>query len=336
MSSLVVAVDLGTSRSAWAYSLPSKAEEDIVVRVPRGSESCSVISMKTETAVLLTSDGGRVVAFGRNAQRRFIQQIEAIEGEGGAPDGAPPAAKKMLFRWFKVHLCHKRGYQSVNDPVAVADGGEEMPLLKLVTAALRHFKEDVLQHLSELLEARLGMDRVKWVLTIPAIFDDFAKRFMRHAAFRAGMINTIDSSSLILCLEPEAACLSVNMVESPNIIEGGSKVMILDCGGGTVDITTHEVVSTSPLCLKEILAPTGGPWGSAGVDDAFREWLRVFLGNENYKRIQHTSAFLSLLEQWEDGKTQFRGEESDSVRLNFVEIAKVLDDMSSEKLQVRT
>ena len=37
--------------------------------------------------------------------------------------------------------------------------------------------------------------------------------------------------------------------------------MVVDCGGGTVDITVHEMASHGGR-LKELFKATGGPYGS--------------------------------------------------------------------------
>jgi len=39
--------------------------------------------------------------------------------------------------------------------------------------------------------------------------------------------------------------------------------MVVDCGGGTVDITVYEMASDTGK-LKELYMATGGPYGSAG------------------------------------------------------------------------
>lgn len=52
--------------------------------------------------------------------------------------------------------------------------------------------------------------RLMWVVTVPAIWSNFGKRFMRAASHRAGLIaDENDMQGLKLCLEPEAACLAV-------------------------------------------------------------------------------------------------------------------------------
>ena len=52
-------------------------------------------------------------------------------------------------------------------------------------------------------------------------------------------------------------------------IENQHRYMVVDCGGGTVDITVHEM-SKEGGKLKELLKATGGPFGSTSVDDAFK------------------------------------------------------------------
>ena len=41
----------------------------------------------------------------------------------------------------------------------------------------------------------------------------------------------------------------------------GSRYMVVDCGGGTVDITVHEITNKEGQ-LKELLKATGGPYGA--------------------------------------------------------------------------
>jgi hypothetical protein len=38
--------------------------------------------------------------------------------------------------------------------------------------------------------------------------------------------------------------------------------MVVDCGGGTVDITVHEMAASNGGKLKELFKATGGPYGS--------------------------------------------------------------------------
>lgn len=337
MSKIVVAVDLGTSRSAWAFSIEGRAENNIVIRVPEGSLS-SVSGTKTETAVLLKTDTGEFLSFGRAARERFIQEAEENEWVGVEEDEGKEdlhSTGTMLFRWFKFVLCQRRGYKHLNEPIAAAEGGQQMPLMHFMTETLQHFKEDALSHLSFVSAVPQRVEDVTWVVTIPATFDDFAKRFMRHAAYKAGITPTVDSPRLQLCLEPEAACLAVSVSDAPALCAPGMQIMILDCGGGTVDITLHEIISMVPLRLKELLPPIGGPWGSTCVDETFKRWMHKFLGADNFEGVRHSSALCALLTQWEDGKTRFCGGREEQIRLNLVEIARHLGITDATHMQAR-
>lgn len=54
-----------------------------------------------------------------------------------------------------------------------------------------------------------------------------------------------------------------------------TQIMVLDCGGGTIDITSHLVESSDPLQLSELAEPCGGAWGSSIVDARFKAFLQV-------------------------------------------------------------
>lgn len=48
------------------------------------------------------------------------------------------------------------------------------------------------------------------------------------------------------------------------LLLAGKKYMIVDCGGGTVDITVHQVIDHHGHCIKELHRASGGPFGSIG------------------------------------------------------------------------
>eukprot|EP01083_Nonionella_stella_P128873 390634_1 len=58
----------------------------------------------------------------------------------------------------------------------------------------------------------------------------------------------------------------------------GNKYILVDAGGGTVDIACHEILGD--YGVKEILAPSGGPWGSKFIDDQFEALLNEIFGTK--------------------------------------------------------
>ncbi|CBJ25647.1 Heat shock protein 70 [Ectocarpus siliculosus] len=307
----VVAIDFGTTRSAWAYQVSGQADNKILVKIPASADTSPSSTIKTETAALIGGRGsGGLVSFGPAA----IEDYAASDH----------VADQALFRWFKFDLCESRTDQTeVGSVMTESVGGQHtVPLLGVMTASLRYFKEDVLAFLSRTGGRTVDVNSVNWVLTVPAIYDDFAKRFMRQAAYEAGMIDRMNSTRLRLCLEPEAACLAAITTDNPLTSNAeGKNMMVIDCGGGTVDITAHKIISVEPLTLEEVAAPDGGLFGSTRVDNAFRVWLKGFLG-EKFQEIETTRTLLSIMMSWERKKATFQGLDSAAVwRLNLSELA---------------
>jgi molecular chaperone DnaK (HSP70) len=86
-------------------------------------------------------------------------------------------------------------------------------------------------------------------------------------------------------------------------------VMVLDCGGGTVDITIHKLTCNPEerfLC-EELLPSSGGcEWGSKFVDMHFEQFLEVLFGGELlevYKK--NAMARLDILKHFEMLKRKF-------------------------------
>lgn len=307
---IIVAIDFGTSRSAWAYQVSGEAEGKILVQIPGNADQVTSSSTKTETAALVGGHGwGDLIAFGPAALEKHAAS-DLTDGQA-------------LFRWSKIDLCESRqGQTTAASLMTQSTGGHTVPLLGVVKASLLYFKEDALRFLSRAAGRTVLAHSVNWVLTVPAIYDDFAKRFMRQAAFEAGMTDRINSTKLRLCLEPEAAFLAAVMRDNPLTCEAeGKKMMILDCGGGTVGITAHEIVSVEPLKLEEVAAPNGGLFGSTRVDNAFKEWLRTFLG-EWFTEIETSGTLVSIMTSWERKKDTFDGRDSaTALQLRLLELA---------------
>ena len=95
-----------------------------------------------------------------------------------------PASKMILP--FSIHtFCSP--YHSVQDlhrGVEIqAANGKHMLAIKVFAHALRFFKKHCLQELSDQSATRILNDDIRWVITVPAIWQQPAKQFMRAAAY---------------------------------------------------------------------------------------------------------------------------------------------------------
>uniref|UniRef100_A0A674MMT0 Heat shock protein 12B n=1 Tax=Takifugu rubripes TaxID=31033 RepID=A0A674MMT0_TAKRU len=62
-------------------------------------------------------------------------------------------------------------------------------------------------------------------------------------------------------------------------LQTGDRYIVADCGGGTVDLTVHQIEQPQGT-LKELYKASGGPYGAVGVDLAFEAMLCQIFGED--------------------------------------------------------
>ncbi|CAG8538053.1 11758_t:CDS:2 [Funneliformis caledonium] len=175
---------------------------------------------------------------------------------------------------------------------------------------------------------------VLWVLTVPAEFSEKDKCIMRECVCNAKLIRNKSSPNLHFTTEPEAAAIYCmeNELRDLNI---GTSFMIVDCGGGTVDLTTRELVGIDQL--GEVTERTGDFCGSTFVDNEFIQFLRKRLGHSamdllkehNYGQYQNiVQTFCRRI------KIPFTGDEPGSpYKLDIEDIAPALKQFVDEEIK---
>jgi hypothetical protein len=277
---VVVGIDFGTAYSGVAYAY--KADPTSMKQgAPTALEATQT---KVPTVILINND--KTFEFGYAAEAKYNEYLMAHE-EGTELPG-------QLYKRFKMELKDKdSGFETIK---AKSVAGKEHPVMDLVVKCLAALKDFAISRISSGYGAAVNpLEDVQWVLTVPAIWNDFGKAFMRRAAFLAELVPTEQSDNLMLVLEPEGAALAVHVGAFQHGLLGeGSRFMVLDCGGGTIDITTYEVRSICPLQLKAIAIPSGGAWGGEYVNVEFKKFLNVFLGPNLYKESESPYEFYTI------------------------------------------
>lgn len=92
------------------------------------------------------------------------------------------------------------------DANAVSVDGRELPLMRVISESLKYISEKALDKLQEQV-GKIVKTKIRWVLTVPALWSEEHKHFMRKAAQQAGIIDESNSNNLLLCLEPEGASI---------------------------------------------------------------------------------------------------------------------------------
>ena len=338
----VIAIDIGTSMSAMTRTFVGMEgmQQDLIM--PKGCGTTSYGQHKIQTAILLrvkSSSIGRrhitspneveAIAFGDHAETEYFSRMPKEERSG-----------YIFLKWFKMELW-KPQPPGVTDPVlSNPDGGCTVSLSVALAKTLELFKEGAMEYLQRT-KPDIKKEDVVWTLTIPAILEEKAKHLMRTAAFAAEIIDDINSESLNLCLEPEGVCfaalLDEELVAAPGVTRvggnmGGSvaasassaaaklseectqlatilktvgaKFVILDAGGGTMDIAAYEVASAAPFQVKQLAAPTGGEFGGTQVDKQFMLLLRDIIGEESFQALtdRYRHVELEIRRAWETVK----------------------------------
>lgn len=213
--------------------------------------------------------------------------------------------------------------------------GRKLPLMKVISNSLKFISEKAMEKLKEQI-GNVKKERIRWVLTVPALWSEEHKLFMKNAAIQAGIIAHQNSDLLLLCLEPEGASIQCREDAEDSLrnqMKKGTVVLVLDCGGGTVDITVHKMNSepNETFLSEEVLPSSGGcEWGSKYVDLYFEEFLKNFFGDELYDiYIKNALARLEVLKHFEMLKRKFHPGTDERSRL---QLSYLSENLTSSKL----
>ncbi|XP_060068866.1 heat shock 70 kDa protein 12B-like [Ylistrum balloti] len=329
---LVVAIDFGTTYTGYAFSFRHEYLRDRLKISTNMWTNTVGLSEKAPTAVLLDKYH-RVVSFGYDALRDYAEITEAGN-----------QSKCFLFHRFKMNLYT----DELRHNTMLADvRGKHIPAIVVFSAVIGYLRNHAIERIKGI-DNQLSLEgkHVQWVVTIPAIWHDKAKQFMRKAAEMAG----IEANRLTLALEPEAASLYCRYVPAYehgttsqscedltrlgtsnadhfNNFGPGTKYIILDLGGGTVDVTFHIIREDGSL--QELHQPSGGYWGGTLVDSEFSKLILRVLGDSVMMRahIEYPQEMLEFMSEFEVKKRTFRCGQTNGV---LIKIPTCLVDLYTE------
>ncbi|RIB23314.1 hypothetical protein C2G38_2171683 [Gigaspora rosea] len=246
---VVVAIDFGTTYSGFAYA--NKLNPEVITN-DTWPEVAGVL--KTNTVL------------------KYDQNLKSVEA-WGLPALAQKASRRAErnstskpVELFKLHL----GNMPEKEKPALPKGLE--------------YKRAITDYLTEIETVATRwpnvnfMEQVLLIMTVPAEFSEQANASIRECAYKAGLISTQYADTLQLTTEPEAAAIyCMRTLKEHMITEVGSSFMIVDCGGGTVDLTTRELLENNRL--GEITERSGDFCGGTYVDKEFIKFLRRKVGD---------------------------------------------------------
>ncbi|KAI5461689.1 hypothetical protein BGZ63DRAFT_464254 [Mariannaea sp. PMI_226] len=201
--------------------------------------------------------------------RRFPSQV--IYGPNGTPrfmsssDSTPSA-----IEWFKLSLLHRddlpydiKSSSRLRQSEKIRERANKSAV-EVTSLFLQYIWKAALK-LEDLTDMMHGSLRCHITATVPAVWPSTAIDRFEEAITRAGILCG-PSCTLRFLREPEAAALSL----LPGIeTNDGEVVVIVDCGGGTVDLASYTISQTSPLRLAECTTGRSILAGAVCVEDEF-------------------------------------------------------------------
>ncbi|KAL3861280.1 hypothetical protein ACJMK2_007323 [Sinanodonta woodiana] len=294
---VVAAIDFGTTCTGYAYSLTENYKNRrLNIMNEQLWPGRSAIGGQAPTSILFNQDQ-TFHSFGFEAEKKY-KDLALFNKE----------KEWYFFKHFKMILHHTENLTLETDLESA--NKRSMKAIVVFTAALKYVADHVYETIKHA-HGNVSKSNIMWVLTVPAIWRDTAKMFMRKAAEEAD----IKGDQLLLAVEPEAAAIYCK--EQAIIIEDkdgdkvlkhfnpGEQYLVGDLGGGTVDVTVHEVTIDGKL--KELRAASGGPWGGTTVNNEFWKSIEDAVGTKTFAefRLEDQLGWIELDQEFEKEKRSY-------------------------------
>ena len=309
---VVAAIDFGTHGVGFAWA-PVTAENDDLHRrevVYFDQWEDQPVAWLKNLSALLLDEHGELVAWGYRAHELWA---------------AAPSAHRYVAG-FKMSLQRNVGDSPSAggaSGVTVADDVDDVRAL--VTLCLRQVHTKAVEQIIR--TGAYRADDVHWCVTVPAIWDSYTRDVMRAAAVDAGM----PGDRLELVAEPKAAALYCLAKGAARLAVPGTGFLVIDAGGGTVDLSAYEVQKDGSL--GELTVPGGDKAGSEYLNKEFVNRILIDrFGADFVGRMLGTEprAMGELVNAWERQKRWIRPTDDEvAVPLNARLYRRLVDDVAA-------
>ena len=185
-----------------------------------------------------------------------------------------------------------------NNHLIKSSNGKEANIELIISKMLERISENALNQIKKV-NKNIEKEDIKWILTVPAIWEEKSKQIMINASIKAGLIKENDDKSLFLALEPEVAgiyyYISSQLLKDSgdiNFIEEGNPYIICDIGAGTVDLCTHRKImkNNETSELIEEYPPIGGDYGGNEINKEFiKRFIVEIFGEEKVEKLKNNT-----------------------------------------------
>lgn len=272
--SLTIAFDVGTTYSGVSYAILDPGDipkTHTVTRYPAQESG----SAKVPSVLYYNGDGS----------------VFAAGAEATSPAMRLEAEDKDLIKveWWKLHLCpDSLNTDEIRGSLRPLPHGKDVisvladMLAYLFSCTRTYIRES--HAAGESLWNSVAND-FQVVLAHPNGWEGLQQTKMRQAAVLAGLVPDTPAghARVQLLTEGEAGihyCIERGI--TTRALKNGELVMVVDAGGGTVDLTTYKVVTASPIVMEEVAPPDCILEGSTIVTARAKAYLQEKLSSSRY------------------------------------------------------
>ncbi|TEB36989.1 hypothetical protein FA13DRAFT_1787269 [Coprinellus micaceus] len=273
---LVMAFDVGTTFSGVSYCVLDPGSVPEIKGVTRFPAHEQVSGASKIPTVLYYDKAGKVRAVGAEALQEGI--FEQAEENGW-----------IKAEWFKLHIRPKDN--SSSSSAEIASKIPPLPAGKKVTDVLA----DYISYLFNCAKSYIcdthanGPDlwdsvrnEIEFVLSHPNGWEGFQQTQIRQAVVKAGLVREGQGDRVSFISEGEASLWFALKHGLPTgTMERGEGVVIVDAGGGTIDISTYQK-PVGGKKFEEIAAPKCHFYGSIFVSIHARLFIQDLLKDSDY------------------------------------------------------
>ena len=282
----VVGIDFGSAGIGFAYASNIKNREINPVLSNLEGQGDD----KVPNEIILDNEFKNVLAFGNECSKYIDTHRDNHDSY-------------CYFKDIKMNLYNKNYFiKATNEKVADIE--------IIISKILKKISEEAIEHIQSTIMGTLDRNKIKWVVTIPAIWTEKSKEIMIKASRNAGLINNQTDLSLFLALEPEVAGIFYfsNLNSKTNSHKKAEELLnpyiICDMGAGTVDICTLRKEKNEDA-LIEVYPPLGGNYGGNFINQEFIKRLIVELfGNEKLEKVKYDRRYKDFEKNIETLKKQ--------------------------------
>jgi hypothetical protein len=291
---VAIAIDFGTTSSGSAFGdfrdgkfvgsyFVNADSEDKYAKEPTflvvNKSILSRLSTITDSDIKNVNNDGALVHFG-NSGMDFINNINENPDE---------LKEWVIFDKIKMNL--------YNDSDKVTGSDDNIyNIVDVIALYIRCLKVTALAYAKKKGYTLADNGDIVWGVTIPAVWNDFAKNKMMHVNEK------VWGEDKIRILEPEGAAVSIQRrINGDIVFQKDDTILVVDCGGGTTDIVGFRIISDDGenLSTEEVIKSEGINMAGTNMDEAFWSYFAKCLAQStSFQSLPNATIHQKLIKDY--------------------------------------